>query len=400
MADSETTPVGGELEAPRDVPPTDAVGRRGAPPQYDTAKEGYAGISSGALDHIDDVRAARDFAEMIVDTVREGLLVLDLDLRVKAANESFYHHFGVDPEDTVGRLVYDLGNGQWDVPELRELLETILPHERAFNDYEVAHDFEGIGERVMLLNARRMDDHQLILLAIEDVTDRRRGERELRALTDTLEAQVAERTQQVRDLSRALTLAEQAARRRLAHLLHDDLQQVLPGALIQAEVGNAERVSALLDDAVRMARSLSHELSPPLLSGEHLGDLLRWVAERKRMLYGLDVEVEVGGECLMPGEDLRVLVYQIVRELLYNVAKHAGTDRARVTAERTCHHVRIVVEDEGAGFDPSTLEEAADVGLGLLSVRERLEVVGGRLAVRSVPGEGTRVTLEVPLRPE
>jgi PAS domain S-box-containing protein len=400
MADLETTPNGERHSARHDTPPTDAVGRRGAPPQYDTEKEGYAGISSGALDHIDDVRAARDFAEMIVDTVREGLLVLDLDLRVKAANESFYRHFGVDPEDTVGRFVYDLGNGQWDIPELRELLEGILPHEKVFNDYEVEHDFEGIGRRVMLLNARRLDDHQLVLLAIEDVTERWAGERELRLLNETLEARVEERTRQVRELSRALTLAEQAERRRLAHLLHDDLQQVLHGAQIQAEVGNAERVAALLDDAVGMARSLSHELSPPLLSGERLVDLLDWVAQRKRSLYGLDVEVEVAGECLMPEEDLRVLIYQLVRELLYNVAKHAGTDRARVTAERAGHRVRVVVEDEGVGFDPATLEEVAGVGLGLPSVRDRLEIVGGRLDVESTPGEGTRVALEVPLRSE
>jgi signal transduction histidine kinase len=95
-----------------------------------------------------------------------------------------------------------------------------------------------------------------------------------------------------------------------------------------------------------------------------------------------------------------VLVYQLVRELLYNVAKHAGTDRARVTAERAGHRVRVVVEDEGVGFDPATLEEVAGVGLGLPSVRDRLELVGGRLDVESRPGEGTRVALEVPLRSE
>ena len=107
------------------------------PPSYDTAKKAYAGISAGALDDLGDLHAARDFAEMIVDTVREGLLVLDLDLRVKAANESFYRHFGVRPEQTVGRHVYALGDGQWDLPELRELLEGILPQEKAFHDFEI-----------------------------------------------------------------------------------------------------------------------------------------------------------------------------------------------------------------------------------------------------------------------
>lgn len=148
------------------------------PPSYDAGKEAYAGISAGALDSIEGLHDARAFAEMIVDTVREGLLVLDLDLRVVAANESFYQAFGVQPEATVGRRVYDLGNGQWDLPELRTLLEEILPADATFDGYEVDHEFERIGRRVMVLNARRLDDHQMILLAVEDATERKRAEEE------------------------------------------------------------------------------------------------------------------------------------------------------------------------------------------------------------------------------
>src|SRR5690606_28460380 len=146
------------------------------PPSYDAGIEGYVGISDGALYTLQGLHDARGFAEMIVDTVREGLLVLDFDLRVRAANESFYRMFDVQPEETIGSLVYDLGNGQWDLPDLRRLLEQILPRNEVFNGFEVDHAFEGIGRRVMVLNARRLNDHRLILLAIEDVTEQREEE--------------------------------------------------------------------------------------------------------------------------------------------------------------------------------------------------------------------------------
>ncbi|HUR55491.1 MAG TPA: PAS domain S-box protein [Gemmataceae bacterium] len=125
------------------------------------------------------VEDARAFAEGIVRTVREPLLVLEADLRVRTANRSFYDTFRVDQADTVGRLLFDLGNGQWDIPRLRELLEQILPRDSHLDDFEVEHRFEGLGRRVMVLNARRLDatggGPALILLAIEDETERRRA---------------------------------------------------------------------------------------------------------------------------------------------------------------------------------------------------------------------------------
>jgi two-component system CheB/CheR fusion protein len=126
----------------------------------------------------------QEFAECIVDTVREPLVVLGADLRVRSANRSFYRSFGVIPEETNGRLVYELGNGQWNIPGLRTLLEEILPRDHSFRDFEVDHVFEGLGRRRMILNARKLwregNETEMILLAIEDVTDRWRAEIELR----------------------------------------------------------------------------------------------------------------------------------------------------------------------------------------------------------------------------
>ncbi|MDD3847458.1 MAG: PAS domain S-box protein [Syntrophorhabdaceae bacterium] len=124
--------------------------------------------------------AVREYAESIINTMREVLIVLDQDLRVITTSRAYYEFFKVKPEETVGQLIYDLGNKQWDIPGLRELLETILPEKAAFDNYEVEHDFAVIGRRTMLLNARQIQrasgKERVILLAMEDITDRKRLE--------------------------------------------------------------------------------------------------------------------------------------------------------------------------------------------------------------------------------
>ena len=118
-----------------------------------------------------------EYAESIIDTIREPLIALNQDLRVVSVSRSFYEVFKVNPEETVGQLIYDLGNKQWDIPKLRVLLENILPHQASFESYEVVHEFSAIGKRIMLLNARQIQrisgKERIILLAIEDVTERR-----------------------------------------------------------------------------------------------------------------------------------------------------------------------------------------------------------------------------------
>ncbi|KAA9008853.1 PAS domain S-box protein [Histidinibacterium aquaticum] len=133
-----------------------------------------------------------ELADKLIGSVREGLLILDQDLRVQSASSAFYERFAVQPEKTIGHLVYELGNGQWDIPELRLLLGEVLPRQRSFDDFEVTHTFEGIGERVMLLNGRRLDHMDLILLAIRDVTDLRQNATRLEAVTSAAHVGVFE----------------------------------------------------------------------------------------------------------------------------------------------------------------------------------------------------------------
>src|SRR5437762_120208 len=130
----------------------------------------------------------QDYAQNIVDTVREPLLILDSTLRVRSANRAFYQTFHVSPEETENHLIYELGNGQWDIPDLRTLLEDIVPKSSVFNDFELEHTFPVIGRRVMLLNARKLiagNHGELLVLAMEDVTERRHAEEEvLKAAAD------------------------------------------------------------------------------------------------------------------------------------------------------------------------------------------------------------------------
>jgi len=120
------------------------------------------------------VEDIQTYAQNIVDTVREPLLILDATLRVQSANRAFYQTFHVSPGETEGRLIYELGNGQWDIPDLRTLLEDIVPTSSVFDDFELEHTFPAIGRRVMLLNARKLQaghHGELLVLAMEDVTE-------------------------------------------------------------------------------------------------------------------------------------------------------------------------------------------------------------------------------------
>ena len=142
------------------------------------------------------VTRSQEYAESIINTIREPLIVLDQDLRVLSVSRSFYEVFKVKPEETVGQLIYDLGNKQWDIPKLRELLETILPQKATFDNYQVEHDFATIGRRIMLLNARQihrvLGKERIILLAIEDITERREIENGLEKAHEELKALATE----------------------------------------------------------------------------------------------------------------------------------------------------------------------------------------------------------------
>lgn len=162
---------------------------------------GAATISNAVINDKTDNREfeeskklALHYMKTLVEVARESFLILDHDLRVISANVVFYQNFQVKMAQTEGILLYNLGNGQWNIPELRKLLEEILPKKKAVRDFEVKHRFEVIGEKTMLLNAKQIDSVRLIILAIEDITVRKEMEQKLAGYTKGLEVEVAERT--------------------------------------------------------------------------------------------------------------------------------------------------------------------------------------------------------------
>jgi PAS domain S-box-containing protein len=240
-----------------------------------------------------------------------------------------------------------------------------------------------------------------------DTHDRIETQAQLEALNASLEERVAERTavaedqaRQIRRLAAELTRAEQRERRRIATALHDNLQQLLAAARfhLQPTVGEKPalaQVDDLLAEAIEVSRSLTVQLSPPVLHESGLGAGLAWLARWVGETHGLEVALTTDPAAEPEDEDVRVLLFEAVRELLFNTVKHAGVEEAEVVMEvHGMGHVRITVRDAGVGFAlPPGLTPS---GLGLPSIRERMGYVGGEIFLDSNPGTGTRVTVIAP----
>ncbi len=245
---------------------------------------------------------------------------------------------------------------------------------------------------------------------------RQRAEEALRELNETLEARVADRTaalenraRLLRKLASELTHAENRERRRLAVVLHDHLQQILVAAKLKVDMldhgrANGGRKQALreasqmLQQAIDSSRSLAVELSPPILYEAGLAPAVEWLGRQMHEKHGLEVDLQVD-ESVTASEETGVLIFHALREALFNIVKHARVRRAAVRmSARSADRLMITVTDAGVGFQTTPLAEVRGEprGLGLLSIRERLEAVGGSLKVESTPGEGTQVTMTVP----
>jgi len=245
-------------------------------------------------------------------------------------------------------------------------------------------------------------------ILFKDITERKKAEEALAELNRELEDKVRARTKQVQDLAGQLTLAEAKERARLAQVLHDELQQQLyavgfalqglrpqlrDGAAAQAKL---EEVKRLVSGAMAIARTTTANLSPPVLRHEGLVEALTWLGGDMTERYGLSVRVDAPGTFAVPNEAVRVLLFDLVRELLFNVVKHAQVDEATVHLIENPDQLILTVSDFGEGFDPAAQDETA-TGLGLQGVRKRLELFGGHLELVSAPRKGTRVSIVVPV---
>jgi PAS domain S-box-containing protein len=254
-----------------------------------------------------------------------------------------------------------------------------------------------------------------------DISDRKRAEDALQRLNATLEQRVTERTAEIRQLAgqlRALAAelvnAEQKERRRLTQILHDHLQQLLVGAKFGVSVlraktkdteaqQTADDLADTLDEAIRASRSLIADLSPPVLHEKGLGAGLQWLSRQMQVKHGLTVKVEAHAAAEPEAEQVRLFLFEAVRELLLNAIKYAKVDTVHVRmGGPKGSEIWISVSDNGVGFDPARLGTAAALGgtggFGLFSIRERLSYLGGRLVIDAAPGKGSCFTLFAPAR--
>jgi PAS domain S-box-containing protein len=360
----------------------------------------------------EELTRAKQEWERTFDAVPDLISIIDREHRIVRANRAMAERMGLRPEQCIGLTCYQC------VHEL-QAPPIFCPHVQSLAD-DREHTVEVSEERCgghFLVTCTPLFDPQGQRIGsvhvARDITARKRAEEALRDLTTTLETKVAQRTaelenraRQLQRLALELSQAEDRERRRLAEILHDDLQQTLAAAKFhlgllknrtpsdpvpQATVALVER---LLAEAIGTSRNLSHELSPVVLRHGDLAETLRWLAHQVQVKHGLVVQVHAVGRTELQSDALQAFLYRATQELLFNIVKHAGVKQARLRVRRRGRYVSLSVSDLGCGFDPQDLEATA--GFGLLSLRERVESLGGRMKIKGVRGRGSTFRIVVP----
>ncbi len=273
----------------------------------------------------------------------------------------------------------------------------------------------------------RFGERQVALAIVRDVTERKRMEVLLQQTNERLEEQVQTRTRelnrtidqlqnamkeleyhaaQLQTLTLEVVQAEDRERRRLAEFLHDDLQQTLAAAkfhlsILAGQIDGAgpagetlEQIKQMLKEAIEKTRNLSHELGPPALYGNKLDAVFEWLAGQMESKHGLTVQVEIRDGADSQSAPVRSLLYRTAQEILFNAAKHAQIREAKLRLQRVRDELWLTISDRGRGFDPASL--AQTTGYGLLNIRERVELLGGRMTIKSAPGRGSIFFVTVP----
>jgi len=325
------------------------------------------------------------------------LAFLDRSFNFIRVNEAYAKADGKTPEYFVGRNHFML----YPDPQMREIFLQVVRTRRPYRAHARSFAYPDGPQRVRYWNWQLTPllgdngDVKSLVFSLEDVTSEQTALQELR-----------HRAKQLQKLALELSQAEERERRRLAEILHDDLQQVLAAAkfhlgMLDSRVrGNEElrelvgQIGSLLREAIGKSRNLSHELSPAVLYQSDLGDTFEWLARQLQAKHGLTVHVEVRGRIEPRSEPLRAFLYKAAQEMLFNVVKHAGVDEARLRLQKVHDRLWLTISDRGRGFDSKALHAAG--GFGLMSIRERVEMLGGRVRIRSAAGRGSVFLISVP----
>jgi len=339
------------------------------------------------------VRESRDFAETVIRTLREPLLVLDDHFVVQSANDAFYRVFQLQPERVKGRSVFDVGSHEWNMPEFRDLLEKLGNGQSRIQDYEIHREFAGVGELIICANASmvHLPGETMILLAFEDVTRKVKAE------------------QARREALRKLVSYDEKQRHRLALELHDETAQHLTAFLLglaNLRESNTDRpelqkialdLQVMAEDLARNLHAISLQLRPRALDDHGLEKAIFNYAETVRQRHGVEVDIQTAGKDLgrLPGH-METVLYRVTQEALTNVIRHAKASKVSIVTSRKRKEVHLIVEDNGDGFNPDKLENDGK-HFGLRGMRERVMLAGGTLTVESKPGAGTTLFARLPI---
>jgi two-component system, chemotaxis family, CheB/CheR fusion protein len=353
----------------------------------------------------DDLRDALSFAQAVVDTVREPLLVLDGTLRVTTASRAFYTTFGVSPEQTLQRFIYDLGNGQWNIPALRVLLEEVLPQHKAFQDFEVVHTFPAIGRRVMLLNARRLiggNNTEHILLAIEDITERKRILDELVRSNEDLQRFAYVAAHDLRSpLNSGLNLLQLLARQRKDTAPEGDAR------LLDLAIASFMRLGELMEAILAYSAA---ENAPQRRTAVSLDEPLQ-IALQNLQHHIQKAGATIDARPLPTVSTDRTQMVMVFQNLIGNAIKYHGKEPPLIVIEAAemPGEWQVTVRDNGVGFEQEYADQIFEPfrrlggsgipgsGIGLATCKRIIERLGGKIWAESAPGKGSAFYFTLPL---
>jgi two-component system NarL family sensor kinase len=328
---------------------------------------------------------------MMVESMNEGAVTLIADGTIFYCNPRFAEMVQVDPEKLAGIRFRDLIR-----PEEQSAFDELLAHARsgARGEFCLQPPHEKCAP--VQLSAYRLptDEPRGVSILVTDITERIQAE------------------EKIRTLASQLTMAEHQERQRISQVLHDDLQQRLfairtqlmfltndseKNGISPALYKELKQVQRWLLDVIGITRSLSIDLSPVPLQGEGLSEAILWLCSQMKNQYGLQVQLEAKDEFINLDNQVRVLLFQILRELLFNIVKHSDSSEATITLEQIHEKAHITISDSGKGFDVRTVMNDPKAAHGLLIIQDRLSLMGGSMKMTSEPGRGTKVTIEAPL---